>query len=123
MKRTAMGTVVKLDRRQFLQAGLAAGSALTVGIVGFGARGAEQALLEPNAFLHIDADDRVTIVVKHCEFGQGTYTGLPTLVADELDADWSRIRVAAAPADHTRYNNLNWGSHQGTGGSSSINNA
>ena len=123
MKRTTMGTIVKLDRRQFLQAGLAAGSALTVGIVGFGARAAEQALLEPNAFLHIDADDRVTIVVKHCEFGQGTYTGLPTLVADELDADWSRIRVAAAPADHTRYNNLNWGSHQGTGGSSSINNA
>ena len=42
---------------------------------------------------------RVTVIVKHLEMGQGTYTGLPTLVAEELDADWSQIRVEGAPAD------------------------
>ncbi len=56
--------------------------------------------------------------------GQGVYTGLPTIVADELDADWSQIRVESAPADATRYGNLAWGgTSQGTGGSTSVTNS
>jgi isoquinoline 1-oxidoreductase beta subunit len=55
--------------------------------------------------------------------GQGTYTGLPTLVAEELDADWGQIRVEGAPADASRYNNLFWGPSQGTGGSTAIANS
>ena len=55
--------------------------------------------------------------------GQGTYTGLPTLVAEELDAAWSQVRVEGAPADATRYNNLFWGAAQGTGGSTAIANS
>ena len=66
---------------------------------------------------------RVTVVAKHLEMGQGTYTGLATLVAEELDADWSQIRVAGAPADAKRYNNLFWGPAQGTGGSTAIANS
>ncbi len=77
---------------------------------------------EPNAFLSIAWDGTVTIQSKHLEMGQGTYTGLATLVADELDADWSKVRVVGAPADTERYKNLAFGM-QGTGGSSSIANS
>jgi isoquinoline 1-oxidoreductase beta subunit len=55
--------------------------------------------------------------------GQGAYTGLATLVADELDADWAQVRVEGAPADAKLYNNLAWGPFQGTGGSSSVANS
>src|SRR3546814_20639462 len=55
--------------------------------------------------------------------GQGTFTGLATLVAEEMDADWSQIRAEHAPADASLYNNLDWGPVQGTGGSSSIANS
>src|SRR5438445_5820078 len=77
----------------------------------------------PNAFVRIGSDNTVTVIVKHLEMGQGTYTGLPTLVAEELDADWSQIRVEGAPADASRYNNLFWGQAQGTGGSTALANS
>ena len=78
---------------------------------------------EPNAFVRIGSDNTVTVIVKHLEMGQGTYTGLPTLVAEELDADWSQIRATGAPADAKRYNNLFWGEAQGTGGSTALPNS
>lgn len=78
---------------------------------------------EPNAFVRIGNDDTVTVIAKHVEMGQGTYTGLATLVAEDLDAAWSQIRVEGAPADARRYNNLFWGPLQGTGGSSAIANS
>jgi isoquinoline 1-oxidoreductase subunit beta len=84
---------------------------------------APAAALEPNAFVRIGADNTVTVIVKHLEMGQGTYTGLPTLVAEELDADWSQMRVEGAPADAKRYNNLFWGEAQGTGGSTALANS
>jgi isoquinoline 1-oxidoreductase beta subunit len=84
---------------------------------------ASQAELVPNAFVRIGADSSVTVIVKHVEMGQGTYTGLATLVAEELDADWSRVRVEGAPADAQRYNNLLWGPVQGTGGSTAVANS
>jgi isoquinoline 1-oxidoreductase beta subunit len=84
---------------------------------------AASGIFEPNAFVRIGADSSVTVVAKHLEMGQGTYTGLATLVAEELDADWSQIRVAGAPADAKRYNNLFWGPAQGTGGSTAIANS
>lgn len=79
--------------------------------------------LEPNAFVRIGTDSTVTILSKHVEMGQGVYTGLATIVAEELDADWRQVRVEGAPADASRYNNTNWGAFQGTGGSTSINNS
>ncbi|WP_163574870.1 molybdopterin cofactor-binding domain-containing protein, partial [Klebsiella pneumoniae] len=45
---------------------------------------------QPNAFVRIAADDTVTVIVKHLDMGQGNTTGLATILADELDADWSR---------------------------------
>lgn len=77
----------------------------------------------PNAFIRIAPDDTVTVLSKHLEMGQGTYTGLATIVAEELDADWERVRVAGAPADVQKYANLAFGTMQGTGGSTSIANS
>ena len=84
---------------------------------------AAPAVFAPNAFVRIAPDNTVTIIAKHIEFGQGAHTGLATLLAEELDADWSQIRVESAPADASRYNNLAWGPAQGTGGSSAIANS
>ena len=73
----------------------------------------------PNAFLRIARDSTVTLYAKHIEMGQGVFTGLATLAAEELDADWSQMRVESALADVKLYANFNMGL-QGTGGSSAI---
>jgi isoquinoline 1-oxidoreductase beta subunit len=75
-----------------------------------------------NAFVKIGVDNKVTVIVKHLDKGQGVTTGLPTIVAEELDAAWEQIAWEFAPADTTRYANLALGM-QGTGGSSSISNS
>ncbi len=116
-----------MSRRVFLKATAAAGAGLTLGLwLPEGSDASAQSAggaFEPNAFLTIGRDNVVTIVVKHLEMGQGTYTGLPTLVAEELDAAWSQVRATGAPADASRYANLQWGGAQGTGGSSAIANS
>ena len=76
----------------------------------------------PNAFVRIAPDDTVTVLIKHVEFGQGTYTGLSTLVAEEMDADWGQMRATSAPADVTLYANTAFGI-QGTGGSTAMPNS
>ena len=120
------------SRRAFLKAGGAAGAGLLLGVhlpafaqAGPGKAGAtaQAAPFEPNAFVRIGRDNTVTVVAKHVEMGQGAYTGLATLVAEELDCAWSQVRVTGAPADASRYNNLSWGPMQGTGGSSAIANS
>ena len=123
--------ILNLSRRDFLKAG--AGLTLGVALPGALAQMAgpgqggtsvvAAAAFEPNAFVHIGTDNTVTVIVKHLEMGQGTYTGLPTLVAEELDADWNQIRVEGAPADASRYNNLFMGPMQGTGGSTAMANS
>ena len=62
-------------------------------------------------------------MVKHLDKGQGIATGLSTLVAEELDADWKQMRAEFAPADASKYNNLLFGPIQATGGSTSIANS
>jgi isoquinoline 1-oxidoreductase beta subunit len=126
-------------RRHFLVKTLAAGAGLTLGMHLPVSRGEQRPLeagpgkagtdvitpadFEPNAFVRITLDNRVTVIAKHLEMGQGSYTGLATLVAEELDAAWAQVDVEGAPADASRYNNLSWGKFQGTGGSSSIANS
>jgi isoquinoline 1-oxidoreductase subunit beta len=83
---------------------------------------AADVVTEPEAFLRIAPDDTVTVLVKHIEFGQGPNTGLATLVAEELDADWAQMRAVSAPANDALYKNLAFGV-QGTGGSSAISNS
>ncbi|MCK5744844.1 MAG: xanthine dehydrogenase family protein molybdopterin-binding subunit, partial [Oricola sp.] len=84
-----------------------------------GAEGAA-AQYAPNAFVRISPDNLVTVLIKHIEFGQGPFTGLATLVADEMDADWSQIRAEHAPADASLYGNALFGGIQGTGGSTTM---
>src|ERR1700683_4227947 len=90
-------------RRDFLKTSGAAIAALAIGFH-FGGRRAWAAMsttpadLVPNAFVRIAADDTVTVIAKHLEMGQGAYTGLATILAEELDADWAHIRVESAPA-------------------------
>jgi isoquinoline 1-oxidoreductase subunit beta len=113
------------NRRSFLK-GAAATAGLTIGFHWSGAPRAAAAgndVLAPNAFVRVAPDNTVTVIIKHLEMGQGTYTGLSTIVAEELDADWSQIRAETAPADVTRYANLMLGPIQGTGGSSAIANS
>src|SRR5688572_8050131 len=120
------------DDRNFSQATrrdiLKGGAALTIAfwLPGKGSEASTTnggATLAPNAFIRIGADGTVTVISKHIEMGQGAYTGLATLVAEELDADWKQIRVEGAPANPKVYNNLNFGPVQGTGGSSSLANS
>ena len=81
------------------------------------------AVFAPNAFVRVATDSTVTVLVKHIEFGQGPFTGLATLVAEEMDADWAQMRAEHAPADAKLYNNLAFGPVQGTGGSTAIANS
>jgi len=120
--------IVNVSRRDFVKtgAGLMVGVTLPAWAMPGGRGKARIAAspvgsFEPNAFVRIGTDSTVTVIVKHTEMGQGTYTGLPTLVAEELDADWKQIRVEGAPADVKRYGNLAWGgAAQGTGNSTSM---
>ena len=124
----------EVTRRDFIRVGATAGAALTLAFylpgcgpaetAGKGAKAAAAGpAFEPNAFLRIGHDGSVTVISKHLEMGQGSYTGLATIVAEELDADWSRVKVEGAPADAKRYANTQWGGAQGTGGSSAIANS
>lgn len=76
----------------------------------------------PLAFVRIAPDNTVTVLVQFLDKGQGIATGMATLVADELDADWSQMRVAFAPADVSKYANLLIGV-QGTGSSTAVRSA
>jgi isoquinoline 1-oxidoreductase beta subunit len=123
---TATDTLFDANRRDLLKAG----AALTIGFYLPAGTGratsippAMGAAFEPNAFVRIGADDTVTVISKHLEMGQGAYTGLATIVAEELDADWASVRVEGAPADAKRYNNIAFGPMQGTGGSTAIANS
>src|SRR5713101_3700835 len=80
------------------------------------------AAFAPNAFVRVGTDNTVTVLSKHIEFGQGPFTGLATLVAEEMDADWSQVRAEHAPSNPDLYKNLAFGV-QGTGGSSAIANS
>jgi len=75
-------------------------------------------ILAPNAFLRIGPDGTVTITLSHCEMGQGISTSLAMLIAEELDADWQKIKVEDAPAALAYYHTM-YGT-QRTGGSSSL---
>ncbi len=118
-------------RRQFLasSAGLVIGLSLPMkGRAQSGAAAlmsmdeAAEGTFAPNAFVRVAPDNTVTFICKHIEFGQGPYTGLATLVAEEMDASWEQMRVESAPANTELYKNLFFGI-QGTGGSTAMANS
>ena len=122
---------INVDRRRFLKATAGVGTGLTLGLYVPGlmaqenqtADSMEDGAFAPNAFVRIAPDNTVRVMIKHLEMGQGSYTGLCTLVAEELDASWEQVLPEPAPADASRYNNLLWGPMQGTGGSTAIANS
>ena len=73
----------------------------------------------PNAFLHIGTDESVTVIVNKSEMGQGVYTSLPMLLAEELCCDWKNVRFQAAPVA-PEYNHTQFGPIMVTGGSTSV---
>jgi len=107
-----------MERRAFLQTAGGAGAALVIGFR-IPTRGEQEpAPFAPNAWLRIGADDSVLVIVDRSEMGQGVATSLPMLLAEELEADWTKVQIEFAPADKAYINPL-FGL-QGTGGSSSI---
>ncbi len=109
-----------LTRRGFL--GITASAAFLYGFHVPAAAASEAptgALFAPNAFIRIDKKGGVTLIIPQVEMGQGVYTSLSMIVAEELDADWRRVRVEHAPADEKLYANPMLGL-QATGNSNSV---
>jgi isoquinoline 1-oxidoreductase beta subunit len=114
-----MSAIQNISRRDFLKAGALLGGGLVLGVsLPSSAPGKEAPAASLNAFVRIGTDDAVTIMLNHSEMGQGVYTSLPMLVNEELEADWSKIRVESAPVD-AAYNHTAFGM-QMTGGSTSV---
>jgi len=112
-----------MERRQFLKFSVAASGGLLIGfyLPAMSTLGSAQQSANtfmPNAFVRIGTDERVTVIVNHSEMGQGVYTSLPMLLAEELDADWTKVGFESAPVD-PKYNHPAFGM-QMTGGSSSV---
>jgi isoquinoline 1-oxidoreductase subunit beta len=107
-----MTVAAPMKRREFLKAGaaLSGGLIISLYVPHFVPAGAATESAKPvalNAFVHIAPDEIVTVISNHSEMGQGIYTSLPMLINEELEADWSNVRVAPAPVaavyNHTVY--------------------
>ena len=124
-----MNDIVRIEGCDFPGPGRQAAGGLVIGFrfsprmygdeVGAGTERHKEGSFAPDAFIRIDADDTVTLTLPKAEMGQGVYTSLPMLVAEELECDWRKVRVEAAPV-RPAYNHTQWGPMQGTGGSSSV---
>ncbi len=103
-----------LSRRDFITAGVAAGAGLVIGFyLPHGSSGTRNGTFEPNAYLRITPDDKVTIVVARSEMGQGVWTALPMILAEELEVDLNQISIEQAGASRLY-------GDQTTGGSASV---
>ena len=122
-----MSRIVNLSRRGFIKTGIAAGGGLLLGFHVPASRQLLQAATtasEPaklNAWVRIARDDTVTIIIGQSEMGQGVMTAIPMIIADELEAEWSKVRIQQAPADRA-YGDPMRGGEQSTNGSRSIRN-
>src|SRR6059036_1259188 len=111
----------QITRREFLETAGVAGLVIGFHLPATGRqamRGVAAAAFAPNAWLRIGADESVLVVVDRSEMGQGVTTSLPMLLAEELEADWTKVRFEFAPADKAYVNPLI--GMQGTGGSTSV---
>lgn len=112
---------LNFGRRLFLQQTAAAAGGLVIAFAlpgGGGSRASELARGgQMNAWLRIGADDSITMIVDRSEMGQGVYTALPMLLAEELEVDLSRVKVVAAPVGDPYVNVLNGGQVTGTSNS------
>jgi isoquinoline 1-oxidoreductase beta subunit len=110
----------KPSRRALLQVGAVAGGGLLVGFLApVGKAAGPGTGFAPNAFIRIDPAGKVTLVMPQVEMGQGVYTSIPMIMAEEMDADWSKVVVEHAPPSDALYANPMLGV-QATGNSNSI---
>lgn len=112
-----------LARRRFLRAGAATGGGLMVSLMlplAVGAQPAGSKGFAPNAFVRIGEDGRVALVMPYVEMGQGTYTAIPMLIAEELEVSLGQVRLEHAPPDEKLYGNPLIAGVQATGGSTAI---
>src|SRR5215469_7331690 len=96
----------RLSRRRFIE--LSVGTAVVFGFYVPARRpsqAAQRASFAPNAFIRIDRQGNVTLIMPQVEMGQGTYTSISMIMAEELDADWNRVRPEHAPPDEKNYAN------------------
>ena len=115
---------IQLSRRSFLRSVSAvSGAALVVGFETGNSLASTGGAVDFTPFVRISTDGRVTAVIKHFECGQGTATGLATLIAEELNLPLEKVEAEFAPADAAKYGNLLFGGVQGTGASSAMANS
>jgi len=103
-----MAQITQISRRRFLQStGLSAafvlGAQVRPNSIFSVAHAQTATAVQPNLFVSIDVDGTVTITCSRSEMGQGVRTGIPMILADELEADWSRVQIWQAPGDETKY--------------------
>lgn len=107
-----MNNQIQLDRRSFLRVSSLAGGGIMLGLATLpeaiaqgpgGAKGPAANTTNPNNFIKIAADGTITIIAKNPDVGQGMRTALPMLIAEELDADWSTVKVEMTDLDGTKY--------------------
>jgi len=113
-----------LSRRGLLWAGMAAGGGLLLSLrlpfAGGDAEAADAAAFSPNAFIRIGGDGQVVLTMPYVEMGQGTYTSIPMLIAEELEVDLTQVRLEHAPPDEKLYGNPLLGGIQATGNSNAV---
>ena len=113
-----------ISRRTFLVTGAAAGGGLLLGFyvparIEAKAQPSSEEIFRPNAFVCVRPNDSITLIMPQVEMGQGTYTSMPMLIAEELEVDLARVSLEAAPPDDKLYANPLLG-FQVTGGSTSV---
>jgi isoquinoline 1-oxidoreductase subunit beta len=118
---------VDLSRRRFLSVSAAVGGGLLIGFTtgpSIGAADAAQSVASPpftpNAFIRIGSDGQVVMTMPYVEMGQGTYTSIPMLIAEELEVDLKQVRLEHAPPNEKLYGNPLLGGIQATGNSNAV---
>jgi isoquinoline 1-oxidoreductase subunit beta len=113
-----------LSRRRFLQAGAAAGGGLMLSLrlpfANAEAQAAGAADFAPNAFIRIGSDGQIALTMPYVEMGQGTYTSIPMLIAEELEVDLKQVQLEHAPPNEKLYGNPLLGGVQATGNSNAV---
>ena len=116
--------VDRLSRRRFLKVGAAAGGGLMLSLslpsISSEAEAAGADGFAPNAFIRIDSGGEIVLTMPYVEMGQGDYTAIPMLIAEELEVDLNQVRLEHAPPDEKLYGNPLIGGVQATGGSTAI---
>jgi isoquinoline 1-oxidoreductase subunit beta len=120
---TSRTTGTDFSRRYFLLAGAAAGGGLILSLSlpldADAAQAANAGNFVPNAFIRIGSDGQIVLTMPYVEMGQGTYTSIPMLIAEELDLDLKQIQLEHAPPNEKLYANPLLGV-QATGNSNAI---